>query len=554
MKFYKSNIKNHKTTYLTKITHFIVFFPILIGTFLRFFKLDWGNGHHFHPDEYHLVISANQIDFPEQMHPHLFSYGSTTVYLIYFSKVILNILFNYDPSLFIVGRFFSATFSTLSLFVIYLIAKHIFNKPTPVFLITAVSALTPGIIQQAHFATPESAISFWMLLGLYFSIKYLNKPNLKNVALSGISTSLAMATKITSILTLPGPLISFCYKHIREKKFKKILLSSFIFVFVTVIFYFVAFPYSILDLQGLKHSMNYETAVGKGTQKVFYTRSFENTLPIIFQFTKILIYAIDPVNLILGTIGLVLIIYLFTKNYRKEIGAVYFLIIYFFLSYFLFNSFLYAKWTRFIAPTFPYFAIFSALLISKVNKINKKAGIFLAGLSMTSVIIWGISFFAIYIKPDVRVQATAWAQNNIPANSYILTETGNILEAPLKGNYTKIPFDFYHLDEDPSLQDRLATELVKSDYFIIQSRRMFMDHSEKDFPLTYNFYNKLVNCNLGFEKIKTFTSFPTVPLINISLNDETAEETWSVFDHPVIRIYKKTVNYDEETYKRILNI
>lgn len=545
-------MKKPKQSQWTKITFLLTI--ILAGGFLRFYKLDWGDGNYFHPDEYHLVISANQIVFPNQMHPHLFSYGSTTVYLMYFTKLLIQTLFNYKVGLFLVGRFFSASFSTLSLPIIYLIAKDVFNKSNCALLTTLVSALTPGIIQQAHFATPESAITFWMLLSLYFTIKYLKKPKPKTAACAGVSIGLAAATKITSTLTLPGPITIFFYKFLQEKKLKNFLLITIIFLLSASAFFFLAFPYSILDSQGLKSSMNYETAVGMGRQKVFYTRSFENTIPIVFQFRKILIHAIDPVNLILGTLGFFSMIYLLIKNHKKEIRAVYFLVIFFFSSYFLFNSFLYAKWTRFIAPTFSYFAIFSTFLISNLQRVNKKAGQVLIGLSLVSAVIWSFSFFSIYTKDDVRTQATTWIQTDIPKGSYILTETGNIAEVPLKGNYPKLAFDFYHLDQDPTLQYQLLEELEKSEYFIIQSRRMFMDHSRNNFPLTYNFYNQLTSGFLGFKKINEFTSFPTIPLTSITINDESAEETWSVFDHPVIRIYKKTLPLNVNDYKEILKI
>ena len=64
---------------------------VFIGALLRFFKLDWGNGYFFHPDEYHLAAAVSRLSFPEQLNPGLFSYGSLSVYLIYFTKLIFNL-------------------------------------------------------------------------------------------------------------------------------------------------------------------------------------------------------------------------------------------------------------------------------------------------------------------------------------------------------------------------------------------------------------------------------------------------------------------------------
>jgi len=36
------------------------------------------------------------------------------------------------------------------------------------------------------------------------------------------------------------------------------------------------------------------------------------------------------------------------------------------------------------------------------------------------------------------------------------------------------------------------------------------------------------------------------------LNSENAEETWSVFDHPTIRIFQKEINLTLDQYEKLL--
>ncbi len=156
--------------------HTIIFLIILVASFLRFYKLDWGDGYFFHPDEYHLVISASQLKFPDQLHPNLFSYGSSTVYLIYFTKLVVETLLNiHETSPFLIGRFYSALFSTLSVYIVYLISNLLINKRIISYTIAFSVAAMPGLIQQAHFATPESAITFWMLVSIYLLLVYIKK-------------------------------------------------------------------------------------------------------------------------------------------------------------------------------------------------------------------------------------------------------------------------------------------------------------------------------------------------------------------------------------------
>ena len=500
---------------------------ILISGFFRFFKLDWGQGYFFHPDEYHLAAAVERLSFPRQMNPELFSYGSLTVYLIYFTKLLLAAIGHTLPAI-IIGRFYAALFSTLTIILVYLIARRLFPKQA--LLAAALSATLPGLIQQAHFATPESNLTFWLFLFLYLGMQYQKTKKLKFLYLAAASFGLALATKITVLFWLPILLFFVLTKPflLIEKVIVPLFLAGFVF--------FCAFPYSLLDYSAFSHSLNYETGVGRGQPVVFYTRQFINTLPVLFQFQKILPYALGPAVLLLGTIGFFLAIR--NPNWRLVVAA--------FLLLFLPHAFLFAKWTRFIAPSFPFFAIFTAYLY---KKIKNKFLLFTFYFLLFTNFLWTLIFFSIYLRPDVRITATDWLNANLPAAATVLTESGNMLEVPLTGSLKKVGFDFYHLDEQASLRQELPGLLAEADYFIVQSRRMFSNHQRlpNQFPLTSRFYDLLFANQLGFLKIKELSSYPLIP-------DEMAEETWSVFDHPVIRIYQKTQFFTENDYESLLEI
>lgn len=525
--------------------NFILSLIILLGGLLRFYKLDWGEGYFFHPDEYHIATSVNQLSFPLQMNPHLFSYGSFISYLVYFTKLILGTfssIFRGDPSFLVlnpilIGRFYSALFSTLTIILIYFISLRLFNVHYSLFT-AALCATMPGLIQQAHFATPESILTFWLFLTLYLWIKWLGKKELKFLYLASISLGLALGTKIVALTFLPIlillPVINQRFELLKKpvRLIKPVILPLMI-VFLT---FFFVFPYSFLDWPSFRNSMNYEIGVGQGKPIVFYTRQFINTTPIIFQLRKILPYALGPGILILGTIGGVLMI----KNRRLLILPLAF------AGYFFPNAFLFAKWTRFIAPIFPFFTLFTTHLL---KKIKNKFLLFTFTFFLFINLLWTLLFFSIYLQFDVRITATSWINQNLSPNSFILTESGNMLEVPLRGNFQKFSFDFYHLEERQVLHQQLPGLLVQADYFIVQSRRIFVNHQRlpERFPKTSRFYHLLFSEQLGLEKIKEFNSYPFI-------SDEFAEETWSVFDHPVIRIYKKTKPLLRETYEELLKV
>jgi len=103
---------------------------------------------------------------------------------------------------------------------------------------------------------------------------------------------------------------------------------------------------------------------------------------------------------------------------------------------------------------------------------------------------------------------------------------------------------------------KIAETLEESDYFLVQSRRVFANHLRlpNQFPRTAKFYTALFTDKLGFEQIKEFHSYPELSFFGWKMEfpDEMAEETWSVFDHPVVRIFKKNISLNKEDYAKFL--
>lgn len=110
-------------------------------------------------------------------------------------------------------------------------------------------------------------------------------------------------------------------------------------------------------------------------------------------------------------------------------------------------------------------------------------------------------------------------------------------------------YDFYKLTENKTLPKEFINELDKADYIVVPSRRVFagMGQNPKRYPLISSYYQQLFSGSLGFREVKTFSSLPKI--FSFQLKDELAEETWSVFDHPVVRVYKKVGKMTKEQYR-----
>ncbi len=532
---------------------------LIFGAFLRFYKLDWGEGLFAHPDEYHIVGSVDQLSFPHQMNPHFFNYGTVIIYLIYFTKAALGFLssflhfqtliFNSFLNSFLIGRFYSALFSTLTIFIIYKICCLLFERRWAL-LAAALTSLTSGLIQQAHFATPESLLTFFLFGSLFFLLKFVQFGKMGNVFVSSAFFGLAFGVKVVAALFAPVLATGIILKLIRKPK-QLFVLFPLNFLYVLAIFYLVA-PFVFLDFQSWRGSTQYEGDLALGKILVFYTRQFINTPAFIFQMEKILPFALGPVVEILGLLGIGFIIANFLKKPKLEL----FLIISSFMLLFISNGLLFAKWTRFLTPTLPFFVIFSVFFLREVKNFSKNFFKILLVVTILSTTFWAVAFFSIYLTSDVRISASNWLLQNTSSSSLFLVEGGNMVDLPLSSNFRKISLDFYNLETDPTLRQKIIDGLLTADYFLVQSRRVFFNHQRipQLYPKTAHFYNELFSGNLGFEQIKEFHSYPSLSFLGIRIEfpDEQAEETWSVFDHPVIRIFQKKLNLSREDYAKII--
>ncbi|MBP8591316.1 glycosyltransferase family 39 protein [Candidatus Shapirobacteria bacterium] len=533
---------------------------LVLSFFLRFFNLGWGEGSFYHPDENNMAQALSRLSWPK-MDPQFYAYGQLPLYLAFFSLKIYYWL-RFSPSTTITFpeavltlRFWSALLGVLSVWLVFLLAKKFFSKKLSL-LPPLLAAFTPGLIQAAHFGTTESWLIFFFLFSLYQSLLFLEKKHQKHLFLASFSCGLAVATKISGVIFLAAPLTAWLLLFIKEKRksliqYIKEMKWPLLLIINMIVIAIIFSPYLLLNHEQSWSTLKYEIGVAQGKIPVFYTRQFLKTLPYLFQLQKVFPYALGLPHFLASLIGFSLILVktcreLTKKSFRSSILP-WLLIIVSALTYFLYNGHLFVKWTRFMAPLFPLAPLFATYFFQKLQNLPKAVWFFLVGLT----ILPGCFFLAsVFFQKDIRTRASEWLCQNLPQNTVILSESGNVVPFPQcpSSSLKTIDFDFYSLEKNPEKLSQLSQGLSEANFLVIPSRRVFLNHQRlpEEFPQTNRYYQLLFSGQLGFTPLKQFNPYPG------KISDEKAEETWSVFDHPVIRIYQKEAAYSSLTYQEML--
>jgi YYY domain-containing protein len=143
---------------------------------------------------------------------------------------------------------------------------------------------------------------------------------------------------------------------------------------------------------------------------------------------------------------------------------------------------------------------------------------------------------------------------------------------PFGGLYpTDVNFNMY-TDDNPEKLSHFLQVLNESDYLLITSSRQWgsLPRIPERYPMTTLYYRNLIGCpaektiewcynvaqpgtfqgNLGYDLVKVFESDPGIgPL---SINDQFAEEAFTVYDHPKVFVFRKSSNYDPMRAAQIL--
>lgn len=560
----------------------LLFIILFFGFYLRTFNINWDNNYSFHPDERAIALFTIPLKIPltaqdffstqSSFNPHFFAYGNFPIYLLYFCVSAVKHLdptIGYYGKINILGRFLSSLADTGTILVLFLLGKRIFSKNVGLLasLFYAIAVLP---IQLSHFYAVDTLLTFFMISTLYLIILLLLKPSYKKTILLGTIFGLALATKISALSLIPIVALGIFFMSIKEfhnsenkkVRLKKLLLTlccQFGLVAICSVFvFFVTQPYAFIDFGEFIKQTQAQSQMTKSAFTFPYTLQYVGIVPYYYELKQVFLWGYGPILTILSLFGFIHLINRILRTSGKKNFPSIIVISYFFVYFLLVGSFK-VGWMRYMLPLYPIFAIFSAIFVidflrPRLEKhIHKKSRVLIDKIILILLLIlpllWTFSFISIYQKKNTRLSATEWIHSHIPAGSVLAVEHWDDA-LPVYGGerYVQVSLPLYEPDTKTKWTD-IDALLARSDYIILASNRLYVPLQKltncsklpplKCYPLTTMYYKRLFSGSLGFKKVAEFSNNPRIPFTSFEINDQSADESFTVNDHPKIIIFQK---------------
>ena len=241
------------------------------------------------------------------------------------------------------------------------------------------------------------------------------------------------------------------------------------------------------------------------------------------------------------------------------------------------------KFMRYMIPITPVLVLFGARMLMDAWLWARRVpaairttlvALFVAGLVITA--FYGVSYTGIYAEQHPAVRASEWIQSNVPRGSMILKEHW---EEGLPGLYEYKVEELPIYDHDLPAKARRMSELMsEADYMVQYSNRLYgtVSRLPERYPVSREYYRELFSGGLGYELATHFTSYPNLlgvgfvnetfdrpglpppgPLADarphpVSINLGYADESFSVYDHPKVLVFRNVERLDAgEIMRRI---
>jgi hypothetical protein len=550
-----------------------------LGGAFRFYGLTWGAPYfHFHIDE-HLVFTDAYLlardPHAAAMSGKFFMYSPGPSYLLNlvvrvyeaFAQPLDLTVPRDEITYMVLGRAISATFGTATIPLVYLVARRVSGRLAGVL---AAWLLAGAVIhlRDSHFFALDVSMAFFTVFTWLFLTRTVERGNISATAGSGIGLGLGLLCKYSAAFLAPliglaellspagpralRPLRPWIRAVLRTVAAGALGLALFLILDPLVVTYFDKFRSDIKD---------WVIDPLSGASKPFWISQFADVNGVTYWFTNLLWWGLGPAFEIWALAGL---IWLLVRRDRIALLAAAFPIAYWLSAG---RTATVAPFIRYTVPLAPPLAVAAAVLSADLLRRPRWRGLAIAAtvIVLGTTLLWAAAYMNVFRSPDSRLAASQWLLEHVPRDSKILIEPSQ--NTPPTGSYlTSVNFHgsyvmfypqterhdyywLYPLDTYRSLYNRgvdddwrrnyIQSRLALADWIVMDETYLecYKHLPESEHGVVKQYYRDLFAGRLGFQLVKTFKTYPS--LFGLTINDDAAEWTFRLFDHPGVYIFRR---------------
>ncbi|HEY8409388.1 MAG TPA: phospholipid carrier-dependent glycosyltransferase [Gaiellaceae bacterium] len=563
---------------------------VLLGGWLRLSGLNWDHNTHLHPDERYISSVTNVIEWPSSpiqyfdvsqspLSPYntpegqAYSYGTLPIFA---TKAVADIVGEGDyDHLYLVGRALSALLDCATTVLVFLIARILFaggdrRRASRVALLAAtLYAFTVAAIQASHFFTTDSWLVFFGTLTFYLALLSLRRAarseraNLGLVVAIGFGTGLTVACKISGFFVAVPVAIALIAGAAGTMPIRRAALlvarDGLIVLLCTYVGFRLVSPYAFA------HSSWLDLTLGKDYHEALDTQ--RNILDGGAVFAPTFQWLLSPRlwdplrNLVTWQLGFPLGIAAVLGTTLAGVDTTWYttrlvrhrarvsrdaminlatraMTVAYVLAIFLYMGTRFQHMGRYLLPIAPFLAILAAYALHGIPRRYERVFVAAAAALVAATGLYALAYHSIYTSRMTRLAADDWIVAHVRHGSAIANENWDdtLPVGGLAAHYKLVIVPVFDPDDSTKLR-KLYDGLSESDYYVLSSQRGWrtLGRLDERYPLMVRYYRQLFAGRLGYTLAASFTSEPR--LFGVRLDDVGAEEAFSVYDHPPVKIY-----------------
>ncbi|MCC7353980.1 MAG: glycosyltransferase family 39 protein [Anaerolineae bacterium] len=360
-------------------------------------------------------------------------------------------------------------------------------------------------------------------------------------------------------------------------------------------------PFAILDWKAFRQSVIEEQgAMVRGIADFPFTRQYRGTAPFLYNIEQQVRWGMGwP----LGIVAFIGFAWAVVRALLRKARVEEWIILAWVVPYFGLTGLFMVKFMRYMLPVVPLFSLFGAgmlvlawewartrrlpatetapeslpeeplaeppaaavrllpvLDVGRFKPAIARAVPIVAGVTLVGSILWALAFVAIYTRSHTWIQASRWIYQNVPDGSTLVWE---LWDDPLplslpepranSGERGYKVVSWGAVEEDTAQKFQIMKDTMRqADYLTFSSKRIYgaVDNLPRRYPMAVKYYELLFAGKLGYELAAEITSYPTLgPFV---FPDRDADESFTLYDHPRVLIFRKVRDLSDEEWQQLL--